>query len=748
MSRSWRLSSVVVTVVLTGAVLSGAPVSAAGIPQGSIVAEAPPAWTPHVLDNQVRDLEQVGSRIVVSGTFTRFRDAPPNGGTTFDQRSVFAFADRTGAVDRTFRPAVNGVVNAVHAGANNTVYIGGTFSAVNGTTISNLAQLNLSNGQLTGFRPPAINGAVNDIALAGNRLIIGGVFNTVGGVGHGGLATLNATTGARDPYMGVDVSGHHNWDGTDRTARGSVGVENIDLSPDGSRLVAIGNFTSADGLARDQAMVVRMNAGGASVDPSWRTEVYEFPCFASRFDHYMRDVEFSPDGSFFAIATSGGANPGTWCDTVARFDTGTTGNAVMPRWTGYSGGDSTFAIAISDVAVYAGGHSRWLNNPTGRDSARPGAVPRPSLAALDVRTGVPLAWNPGRHPRGVGVLALLLTENGMYLGHDTEYLGNREYVRPRLAYFPLAGGSPPAAESLRSLPATVVMGGRQTATGTAGTGTVVTRFFDGTSPGADGTGPTGGLQWSQVRGAFMVGSTLYYGYPNPDVGNAYYLYRRSFDGTTFGAPTVLNPYSDPEWDTVSTGSIWGTAYYAGSPVDLYGEPLSTVTGMFFSDGRLYYTRAGSPALHWRGFSVDSGIVEAEEHTAAASGFGGVAGMFLSGGQLYWANAANGELRRTTFAAGVPGTTRPSRRPGPPPAAGTGAPGRCSSPREGRRPTRPRRRRSATTAPTSSAASTPGAPPTRAARSPPTPGAGVTARRTATARRPRTPSRPTARTPSS
>ena len=53
------------------------------------------------------------------------------------------------------------------------------------------------------------------------------------------------------------------------------------------------------------------------------------------------------------------------------------------------------------------------------------------------------------------------------------------------------------------------------------------------------------IAWSQVRGAFMVGNTLFYGYTD---GN---FYKRTFDGTTFGTPTLVDPYNDPIWSNVA-----------------------------------------------------------------------------------------------------------------------------------------------------------------------------------------------------
>ncbi len=824
MRRFWKvLVTAVVPAVLLSMVVGTGPASAVGVAQNGVVSTVPFANTPQIVDNKVFDIVQVGNRIVVAGSFLQIQNAPANGGAVFSQRGIFAFDPATGAIDRAFSPALNGTVNALVPGPNNTVYAGGTFTTVNGATGNrNLVQLSLATGQRTALRAPAMNGAVNDLALSGGRLYLGGAFTTLAAVAHGGVGTVNATTGALDNYMGVDVTVNHNWeDGAVDVARTPVGVDRFDITPDGTRLVITGNFTFADGLTRDQIAIILLQPAGAVVDPNWRTQRYEPACYAWAFDHYTRDINIAPDGSYFAVVTSGGGNPGTLCDTVARWDFADSGDDVQPRWADYSGGDSLFSVEVTGTAVYAGGHQRWMNNPFGQDSPGAGATPRPGLSAHDPRTGALLAWNPGRNPRGVGAEAMLSTATGLYVGMDTDYFGNRQYLRPGLGYFPLAGGAALPSETTAALPARVNIGGAlpngggggatgpvlyrvnaggpelasldagpswseddgsfhtdgqngagwdpgaTTDTsvppttplevfdselwspsddpamewdfpvtagesvevrlyfanrydGTADPGTrvfdvnidgtpvlagydiaadvghavgtmkaftitsdgtvdidfrhvvenplinaieiveaggttptpvgsddIVARWFDGTTPGGEAVGDRGGLEWSRVRGAFMVGGTLYYGYP--DAGGLYSLYRRTFNGTTFGPATALDPYNDPAWSEVQTGS--GQTYRGARPT--FYSQLATVSGMFFSAGRIYYTRNGLQPLYSRPFSLDSLVVGAQESQAAATGFSGVAGMFLSGTDLYTADGATGLLSRRTFTGGVP-----------------------------------------------------------------------------------------------
>ena len=281
---------------------------------------------------------------------------------------------------------------------------------------------------------------------------------------HQGLASFDATTGKVDPFMGVDLAEHHNNTGTG--AQGAIGAKSLDITPDGSQLVAIGNFRTADLLPRDQAVLISLSGAEAAVRSlatgnEWRTRRFEPYCSKGAFDSYMRGVDFSPDGSFFVIATTGGPNAGTLCDTASRWETGATGDAVEPTWVNDTGGDTLWSAEVTEQAVYIGGHNRWLNNPSGRDSAQAGAVPRPGIAALDTRTGIPLDWNAGRNPRGVSAYELYATPTGLWVGHDTDWIGNFQYNRGKMAFFPLSSGYRLAGDKAPVLPGTAYLTGKQ-----------------------------------------------------------------------------------------------------------------------------------------------------------------------------------------------------------------------------------------------------------------------------------------------
>ena len=82
-------------------------------------------------------------------------------------------------------------------------------------------------------------------------------------------------------------------------------------------------------------------------------------------------------------------------------------------------------------------------------------MPRPGLVALDPQTGVPLKWNPGRNPRGEAVYEIYETDAGIWIVSDTDWIGDRRYQRPRIAFFPYNEGYNTASKSTGALPGNV-----------------------------------------------------------------------------------------------------------------------------------------------------------------------------------------------------------------------------------------------------------------------------------------------------
>ncbi|MGL5859209.1 MAG: hypothetical protein ACRC35_12555, partial [Angustibacter sp.] len=252
----------------------------------------------------------------------------------------------------------------------------------------------------------------------------------------------------------------------------------------------------------------------------------------------------------------------------------------------------------------------------------------------------PLRWNPGRNPRGAGAYAILATPSTLYVGSDTEWIGNYRYRRERIAAFPVAGGSTPPAGAVGSLPGTVYAAG-PLAPGASG---LVGRTLDaaGAAGGAQQVDSTS-LDWSAVRGAFVVDDALFYGLADGT------FHRRTFTGASLGADVVVDPYNDPFWSDKGTGKTGQT--YRGVAPTLYRQ-LSSVTSMFYSQGRVYYTMSGRTGMYWRAFSPESGIIGALE-TPVVDGldWAGVAGAFATADSLYYVTAADGVLRRYAWVDG-------------------------------------------------------------------------------------------------
>jgi len=391
---------------------------------GRVVSTNPVNYTPNITNGAAYKSAEANGMLYVGGSFTSVTAAAgttPTG--TFTRNHILAFNAATGSISTSFAPNVNGDVWAI-VPSGTSLYIGGSFSSVNGVARRGLAKIDATTGAVdTSFNAALTSGNVTEAALVSGRLIISGTFPKK-------ILAVNPTTGANTGYINVAVTG------SVASNAGPVEVYRFAVNPAGTKLVGVGNFTTVGGATHYRAFMLDLGLTAASVS-AWRYTPLQQMCAASSLPDYMRDVDFSPDGSYFVFVSTGfvplsGQVGIALCDAASRFETANL-SPTRPTWINYTGGDTLHSVAVTDLAVYVQGHQRWLNNPQGRDNAGPGAVSRPGIGAIDPTTGLALSWNPTKD-RGVGGKDLLVTARGLWVASDTAHIGHE--TRMRIALLP------------------------------------------------------------------------------------------------------------------------------------------------------------------------------------------------------------------------------------------------------------------------------------------------------------------------
>ncbi len=339
-SRLWIVTLAGIGLIASNALWAPLAASAYQADQLTLVNAVPAPNTPNINDGIVYAIGQVGTKIIVGGTFTSASPARQPA-TIYRLRNTLAFNAKTGKVDHTgFLPIVNGPVYTVIPGpAPHEVYIGGAFTRVDGRSMD-VALLKTTTGAVvSSWRPTPISGEVNRLVLSHGRLYVGGYLSKVGGPGahyFRDLVVLNPTSGRIRPYVRLTFTGHHSY-GTKcnpakaNCADGRLGIKAFDVNRAGTKLIAVGNFTDISGSHRDQVAMIDLRKSSAVVNPKWNTLAYTATCIDHAFDSDVRDVQFSPNGAYFVIASAGGV--GTNSDgTQSRCDRprGTRRTAAVP----------------------------------------------------------------------------------------------------------------------------------------------------------------------------------------------------------------------------------------------------------------------------------------------------------------------------------------------------------------------------------------------------------------------------------
>jgi hypothetical protein len=295
----------------------------------------------------------------------------------------------------------NGRVNAV-AYLGGTLYLGGSFTQVNGQTRNRLAACNAASGNLLGWNPSA-NGVVRALKVspAGTRVYVGGDFSAVGGAARARVAALSPSSGAAfgwSPYVNNSVKA-------------------ITTSTTGSTVYVGGDFSSAEGAGRSRLAAFNATSGNlTSLKPSISNGAGNFATVLT--------LAISPDnqtlyfGGDFALvnghsrrnaaAVSSGVgtlrtwSPASTADVVGELTVSASGNTVFaggrgtggyaqaygptaggtPVWNVATNGDVE-ALAVSSSIVYVGGHFTTVSGST-----------RHHLAALRASGGTLQGWAP------------------------------------------------------------------------------------------------------------------------------------------------------------------------------------------------------------------------------------------------------------------------------------------------------------------------------------------------------------------
>lgn len=372
--------------------------AAAGLSVLVALVAAPPASaavTPVVsqtwgTDGRVSTLLTTSRGVVVGGSFSH--GVAPSGATT--SLGNIGLWDPASGQFRTWPVRVSGQVLAL-AVSGDTVYLGGSFSAVNGTSRRDLAAVSLTTGSLLSWAPTVSGGHVAGLAASSSAVFAGGSFTSA-------RDASGSTTASR-------VAKFSSAGGVDRTWTQSITldarVRALELSSGGALYIG-GDFTTVNGNSRYGRTVKVGTGSSATVDTAFRSGANNGNSRSPVYDLVL-------SGTDLLIAAGGG---GGGC---ARQNAATGATA----WTVHTNGNVQAVGAIGSF-VYCGGHF-------GGSGAAAGQT-RYKLIEVQRTNGALTSFAP-RVNSALGVWALEAAGTSLVAGGDFTKVSGRS--QPHLGRF-------------------------------------------------------------------------------------------------------------------------------------------------------------------------------------------------------------------------------------------------------------------------------------------------------------------------
>ncbi|MEU6757528.1 LamG-like jellyroll fold domain-containing protein [Streptomyces sp. NPDC046685] len=231
----------------TGIGLVLMPQASAITPPVAFTADELPTWQ---TNGVVWAMAQANGTVFAGGTFSAVR--PPEGAAGAEQEAVnfVALDAATGnptscKLAFTIGTGTATVRSLAVSKDQKTLYAGGSFGAVNGTPVSNVAAIDIAACTPRASFHPGFSATVRALAVTDDTLYAGGDFPTVQGQTRERFAAVDATSGALKPFVAnVDEPGRA-----------------VEVTPDGKNVLLGGDFFTVNGKTSHALAVVNAATG-------------------------------------------------------------------------------------------------------------------------------------------------------------------------------------------------------------------------------------------------------------------------------------------------------------------------------------------------------------------------------------------------------------------------------------------------------------------------------------------------------
>jgi PKD repeat protein len=342
-----RVTLLVLAVLAAGLASPAGADTRPGVPGEPVTVSADGLPTVQV-DGVVWQQVVVGNIVYAAGSFSTARPAGAAPGTnTVTRQNLLAFDITTGQLITSFAPRTNAQVLAIAASPDGSrLYIGGDFTSVNGASVWRIAAIDRATGALVTSFLPRPDAKVRAIVATADTVYFGGLFSAVGAQTRTRLAAARVADGSLLPWAPV--------------AAGASGVNAMALSPDGTRMVVGGSFTSLNGSSNPGFGLGAVHATTGALLPFAANTTWIRNGGTNGAILHLAGDQDAVYGAGYTLGRQGGTLEGTF---AASWSDG------QLRWIEDCHGDSYGVFPVGEV-VYQASHKHYCGNIGGFPQTR------------------------------------------------------------------------------------------------------------------------------------------------------------------------------------------------------------------------------------------------------------------------------------------------------------------------------------------------------------------------------------------